>query len=51
MREIRLPGSEGGALVTNVPTPYPSAGLEKSVRFRSLSVAGLVEYELFVRVH
>ena len=23
MREIRLPGSEGGALVTNVPTPYP----------------------------
>ena len=21
VREIRLPGSEGGALVTNVPTP------------------------------
>ncbi len=23
VREIRLPGSEGGALVTNVPTPIP----------------------------
>src|SRR6266478_1810850 len=34
VREIRLPGSEGGALVTNVPTPIqiPSHAMHDEIR-------------------